>query len=74
MDIRENLNSYITDGAVKQCEIAKRAGMTPAKLCAVLKKRRALEANELFDLCDALGTTPDQLRSYQSQNGPHPAA
>ncbi len=74
MDIRENLNNYISDKAVKQCEIATRAGMTPAKLCAVLKKRRMLEANELFDLCDALGTTPDELRSYGATQKQGPAA
>lgn len=43
------------------------------KLCAVLKKRRELEANELFSLCDAMGIDPDTLRRYrasdnQSQN------
>lgn len=74
MDIRENLNNFISDKAVKQCEIATRAGMTPSKLCAVLKKRRTLEANELFNLCDALGTTPDELRNYGETSHPTPAA
>lgn len=64
MDIRDNLGQYMKDKAVKQCEIATRAGMNPNKLCAVLKKRRALEANELLNLCDALETTPDSLRKY----------
>jgi len=65
MDIRDNLGCYIKDKAMKQGEVAMRAGMTPNKLCAVLKKRRALDANELFSICDVLEVTPELLRNYK---------
>lgn len=68
MDIRDNLSEFIDDSNLVQSKIAKRAGLTPSKLCAVLKKRRDLEANELFNLCDALGTTPEALREYRKKN------
>lgn len=64
MDIRDNLQAYMAGHALKQAEVARRAGMTPSKLCAVIKKRRELEANELFRICDAMGTTPEKLRGY----------
>lgn len=66
MDIRDNLGAYINDSNLIQARLAVRAGLTPSKLCAILKKRRDLEANELFDLCDALGTTPEELRRYKN--------
>lgn len=68
MDIRDNLGAFIDDSNLIQARIAKRAGLAPSKLCAVLKKRRDLEANELFDLCDALGTTPEALRAYKKRD------
>ena len=65
MDIRDNLREYIDDKAIKQAVIAPRVGLTASQLCAVLKKRRSLDANELFLLCDALGVLPDDLRAYK---------
>lgn len=54
IDIRDNLRELIDDRAIKQTIVAMRAGLTALQFCAVLKKRRILDANELFKLCDAL--------------------
>lgn len=63
-DIRDNINCIIQDRAFKQCAIAKRAGLTPDQLCAVLKRRRKLDANEFMAVCAALGMSPEDVAGY----------
>ena len=63
-DIREQISTIIKDRALKQSAVAARAGLTPDQFCAVLKKRRRLEANELFKVCAAMSMTPEQVASY----------
>lgn len=62
MDIRDNLRIYIEKKSLKQSSVAAKAGISPSKLCATLKKKRALDANELFSICDALQIKPSELR------------
>ncbi len=50
MDIRDNIRIYIRDKGLTQAILARRAGMTPAKLSAALSGRRGLEANEFIRL------------------------
>ncbi len=63
-DVRDQITSIIRERAYKQAEIAKRAGLTPDQFCAVLKKRRKLDANELFRVCAAMGMTPEAVAAY----------
>lgn len=63
-DIRDQISRIIQDKAYKQSIIAQRAGMSSDQLCAILKKRRKLEANELFRVCDALGMSPEAVAGY----------
>lgn len=65
-DIRNQIATIIQDRALKQCTIAHRAGLTPDQFCAVLKKRRKLDANELLRVCDAMGMTPNQVATYSA--------
>ena len=57
-------------GVNNQCQtynqsvIARRAGMTPDKLCAALKHRRRLDANEFLAVCAALDMTPEDVAGY----------
>lgn len=60
-DVRTVLKSVFKRKAVVQAEIARRAGLTPDQLSAVINKRRRLEAGELFRICDALDMSPDEL-------------
>lgn len=60
-DVRTVLKSVFKRKAVVQAEIARRAGLTPDQLSAVINKRRRLEADELFRICDALDMSPDEL-------------
>lgn len=67
MDIRENLRAVVSDKGYIQAVIATKANIAPCKLSAILNKSRKLEANELFDLCDALEITPMELKEYRPQ-------
>lgn len=64
-DIRDNLKAVIKCKGFVQATIAKKANLAPAKLSQILNKERRLEANELFNLCEALEMTPTELRSYE---------
>lgn len=65
-DIRDNLKLFIDERCYNQSSIAKKAKLTPAQFSSVLNKSRKLEANELFDICEALGITPNELKAYIS--------
>ena len=63
-DIRDNLKSVIETKGFVQAVIAEKAGITPSQLSLILNKNRKLEANEMFDLCQALEMTPMELKNY----------
>lgn len=64
MDIRDNLAAIIKEKALIQAEVARRSGLTPIKLGAVLAKKRKLDANELFRICDVITMSPEAVASY----------
>lgn len=66
MDIRENLKNVIEEKGYMQSAIARKSKLSPYKLSMVLNKQRKLDANELFDVCDAIDMTPTELREYKS--------
>lgn len=68
-DIRDNLKAVIRDKGFIQAAIAKKANISPCKLSQVLKKERKLEANELFDICEAIDMSPSELRNYKTLEG-----
>lgn len=70
LDIRDNLKEVINDRGYIKAVIARKANMSPCKLSAVLTKTRKLEANELFNLCDAMGVTPVEVKDYKKVNVP----
>lgn len=63
-DIRDQISCIIQDRAYKQSVIAQRSGLTPDKLCAVLKHRRRLDANEFLAVCAALDMKPEDVARY----------
>ncbi len=65
MDIRDNIKSYIEHRGFIQLAIAQKSGLTPAQLSNVLHKKRCLEANELFAICDAMEIAPGELRLFE---------
>lgn len=65
-DIRVLLRKAIDTSGLKRVVVAERSNLTPAQLCDILNLRRKLEANEMFDICDAIQITPEQLRDEKS--------
>lgn len=65
IDIRDKLKDVIADKGYIQAVIAKKANMNPSKLSSILNKKRKLEANELFDLCNVIEMTPVELKEYK---------
>lgn len=63
-DIRYNLKSVIEDKGYIQAAIAEKANIAPCKLSQVLNGKRKLDANELFNLCEAIEMTPVELKEY----------
>ena len=65
-DVRDKLKLIMEDRGCIQAAIAIKANMEPDKLSLTLSKKRKLDANELFNLCDALGITPVELMQYKA--------
>ncbi len=65
MDIRENLRNYIEDKSIFKTAVARKSGMAYLPFISMLNKNRRLEANELLNICDALGVSIDEIRKYK---------
>ena len=61
IDARDGVARQITNRGLKQSFIARQAGLTEQQLSDIVNKRRKLDANEMFDLCTAIGITPNDL-------------
>ena len=61
MDVRDVLAFEIKDRCFMQAAVAKKAGLTEQQLSDVVKKRRRLDANEMFRICKVIGITPNDL-------------
>lgn len=68
IDARDGIKNVIKKSGIKQVVIAERANLTPMQLSDIVNKRRRLDANELFDICRALGVTPNDLFYPTSKN------
>lgn len=66
-DIRDILRGYISDNGYKQSAIARKCNTHPVTFNQILTKKMRLTADMLFTVCDVLGITPDQLRSYKGE-------
>lgn len=44
-----------------QAAVAKKAGLTEQQLCDIVKKRRKLDANEMFRICSVINVEPNDL-------------
>lgn len=71
-DARDGIALYIQDRGFKQAAIAAKAGLTNQQLCDILKKRRKMDANEMFMLCEAMDISPDLLFRPTSEKEVHP--
>lgn len=60
-DVRDRLNAEINISGLRRRIVAERAHLTPQQLSDITSKRRRLDANEMLDLCAAIGITPNDL-------------
>lgn len=61
-DVRLILKSVINDRGFSQAAIARKANISPSKLSDILNLRRRLDANEMFDICDAMEISYSDLK------------
>lgn len=61
IDARDGVALVIKRVGHKQKAVAEQAGLTEFQLSAIMNKRRRLDANEMFRLCQALHVTPNEL-------------
>ena len=68
-DIRDNVKVAMKERCFTQSSIATKAHMSPATFSMILGKKRKLDANELYALCEAMEISPTELRDrYKPQN------
>ncbi len=60
-DARDGIADAIRESGYKQSAIAAKAGLTNMQLSGIIHKQRKMDANEMFRLCEALNTTPNDL-------------
>lgn len=65
-DVRIILKNIINERGFNQAAIARKAHMTPSKLSDILNQRRRLDANEMFNLCDAMEINYSELKPTRS--------
>ena len=65
-DVRIILKNIINDRGFNQAAIARKAKMSPSKLSEILNLRRRLDANDMFDLCDAMEINYSDLKPTRS--------
>lgn len=61
MDVRDALAREIKDKCFKQSALAVKVGLSEQQLSDIVNKRRKMDANEMFELCRAMGLTPNDL-------------
>lgn len=70
IDARDTLAAILRDSLYKQAAVAQKAGLSSQQLTDIIKKRRRLEANEMFRLCVALDVTPNELFGVSPRAAP----
>ena len=60
-DARDGIADIIKTRGFKQGAIAVMAGLTEQQLSDIVNKRRKLDANEMFSICQAMNIMPDTL-------------
>lgn len=61
IDIRDYLKIAIVKSGLKQSAIALKVNLTAQQLSDIVNKRRKLEANEFFNICQVINITPNEL-------------
>lgn len=60
-DARDGVADVIKNRGFKQAVVASKSGLTEQQLSDIIRKRRRLDANEMFRICEVIGITPNDL-------------
>lgn len=60
-DARDGIAEEIQRRGFKQAAIAKMAGLTEQQLSDIVKKRRKMDANEMYQLCSVMGVSMEAM-------------
>lgn len=71
LDARDGIRRAIQNSGLKQIIVAQRAGLSEQQLCDIVNKRRKLDANEMFAICEVVGTTPNDLFKSTTNSSSH---
>lgn len=69
VDARDSIAFEIKDRGFKQSVVARKAGLTEQQLSDIINKRRKMDANEMFSICEAIGVLPNDL--FTASSRPH---
>ncbi|MEG1849906.1 MAG: helix-turn-helix transcriptional regulator [Oscillospiraceae bacterium] len=68
-DYRNALHLFLQQNGIKQSYLARACGVPPERVSRLLHAKRRLQADELFDFCEALRITPEELaKRYEHPN------
>lgn len=71
IDARDGIQRAIQNSGLNQIIVAQRAGLSEQQLCDIVNKRRKLDVNEMFAICEVVGTTPNALFEPVSSSPTH---
>lgn len=70
IDIRDYLKIAIAKSGLKQSAIALKVNLTAQQLSDIVNKRRKLEVNEFFNICQVINVTPNELLEIKIEESP----
>lgn len=68
MKVCDRLNAYMKAKGLKQKTIAEKAGFTENQFSQIINDKRSISADELEIICNAIGTTPNEIYKIVHQD------
>lgn len=65
LDARDGVKKAIRKSGLKQEAVARRVNLSPRQLSDIVSKRKKLDADMLFKICEVVGTTPNDIFEIQ---------
>jgi transcriptional regulator with XRE-family HTH domain len=61
MELRQRIKDCINEKGIKQCVIARKAGISPKQFSAMMTGKRKIYADEYYFICEALNVTVNEF-------------
>lgn len=65
LDARDGVKKAIKMSGLKQEAVAQRVNLSPRQLSDIVSKRKKLDADMLFKICEVVGATPNDIFEIQ---------